>query len=122
MMTKLILNCFILLLLAGCSKPVMLIEKNKYQAKPAELIGYSVDDRYVYIDVVSRGCTMITSFELRLVSVEENSFEVVRKHPDECRMKPLKMSINYPFRHLGLDPERPLLVKNRVDKQLLASR
>lgn len=121
MNTKIALICFTLLL-ASCSKPAVLIDTNQPVAEPAKLISYKLDERYIYIDVVSYGCTMMSSFELRLVSAEQNSFEVVRKKPDECRMKPIKMSLNYPFRHLGLDLQRPLQVKNRVNEKLLASR
>ncbi len=122
MKARLLFTIGILFFIVGCSAPSALISQTEYQAQPAKLIGYSLDERYIYIEVVSHGCTMMSSFELRLVSEHENSFEVVRTHPDECRMKPIKMSLNYPFRHLGLDLERPVQVKNSVDKQLLASR
>lgn len=119
---KLFLGCFSLILVVGCSKPSALISDNQLVVKPAKLISYKLDERYIYIDVVSRGCTMMSSFELRLISAKDNSIEVVRKKPDECRMKPIKMSLNYPFRHLGIDPKRPVKVNNRVDEKLLASR
>ncbi len=122
MNNKFLLMLLSVFLLAGCSKPVVLVNNGGQEAEPAKLISYTLDERYIYIDVVSHGCTMMSSFELRLVSQVDNSFEVVRKKPDECRMKPIKMSLNYPFRHLGLDLKRPVRVKNRVDEKLLASR
>ena len=116
------MSSFCLFLVVGCTKPAYISGNTQSVAKPAELISYKLDERYIYIDVVSRGCTMISSFELRLVSAKANSFEVVRKKPDECRMKPIKMSLNYPFRHLGLDLKRPITVENHVEETQIASR
>jgi len=107
--------------LASCSIANKLTGEIKPPSVQAKLISYSLDDRYIYIDVVSHGCTMTTSFELRLVSEQQNSFEVIRKRQDHCRMKPMKMSLNYPFRHLGLDLSRPVNVVNPIDGEQFAS-
>jgi hypothetical protein len=77
-----------------------------------KLVSYHFDDRFVHIGVISTGCTFITSFELLLVDKKSNSIEVIRKKPDNCRVKPIKISLNYAFRHLGVDTSRPVKLVN----------
>lgn len=109
-----------ILFLASCTTATKQAKNEKMRGSPASLVSYSLDDRYITIDVVSHGCTVKTNFQLRLVSLKENSFEVVKTKHDLCRMAPLKMSLNYPFRHLGIDLSRPIQVTNPVSRSHLA--
>ncbi|MBV1908088.1 MAG: hypothetical protein KUG78_02140 [Kangiellaceae bacterium] len=118
---KCILILSVMSLLSGCSIATLQSSQSLIKESQAQLISYSLDERYVYIDVVSHGCTMMNSFELRLVSEQANSFEIIRKKPDSCRVKPIRMSLNYPFRHLGLDTNRPITLVNNISIQTIAS-
>ncbi len=89
--------------------------------EPAKLISYSFDERFVHIEVLSYGCTLISSFELKLVDKENNSLQVFRKKPDNCKVKPIKVSLNYAFRHLGVDNSRPINIVNPIFSQDLVS-
>lgn len=109
-----------LLFLASCSNTSFLSGSHSTQENSASLISYTIEEDYIHFDVVSHGCTMMTSFELRLVSEKENSLEVVRVRPDFCRIKPIKMSLNYSFRHLGLDLNRPINLVNSIDSNQIA--
>ncbi len=93
---------------------------NQYQ-KQAKLINYTFDDRFVHIEVLSYGCTFITSFELVLVDKVNNSIEVIRKKPDNCKVAPIKISLDYTFRHLGVDSSRPINIVNPLITRELAS-
>jgi len=81
-------------------------------ATPAKLLTYSIDEKFVHIDVISNGCTLITSFELMLVDKTNNSIQVMRKKPDTCIVKPIKVSLDYAYRHLGIDDSRPIQIVN----------
>ena len=89
--------------------------------EPAKLVNYSFDERFVHIEVLSYGCTLITSFELELVDKENNSLQVIRKKPDNCKVKPIKIALDYAFRHLGVDNSRPINIVNPLFSEELAS-
>jgi len=91
------------------------------QRELAKLVSYSFDERFVHIQVLSYGCTLITSFELELVDKENNSLQVIRKKPDNCKVKPIKVSLNYAYRHLGVDSSRPINIVNPIFSEELAS-
>lgn len=88
--------------------------------EPARLVNYSFDERFVHIEVLSFGCTLITSFELELVDKENNSLQVIRKKPDNCKVKPIKIALDYAFRHLGVDNSRPINIVNPLFSEELA--
>jgi len=88
---------------------------------PAKLLNYSIDEKFVHIDVMSNGCTLMTSFELLLVDKRTNSIEVMRKKPDTCIVKPIKVSLGYPYRHLGVDDSKPIRLVNPLFNDSIAS-
>ena len=85
--------------------------------EPAKLVNYRFDERFVHIEVLSYGCTVITSFELELVDKETNSLRIIRMKPDNCKVKPLKIGLNYAYRHLGVDNSRPIKIVNPLFNQ-----
>lgn len=120
MKTKHYLVLATLIFLASCSKTQFLSSELSPSENTTSLLAYTIEKDYIHFDVVSHGCTMMTSFELRLVSEKDNSFAVVRVRPDFCRIKPIKMSLNYSFKHLGLDLNRPIYLTNPVNTNQLA--
>jgi len=95
--------------------------KNNSQGEPAELVNYTVDERFVHIDVISNGCTLMTSFELLLVDKKTNSIQVMRKKPDSCNAKPIRVSLGYTYLHLGVDESRPVNLVNPIFGSDIAS-
>lgn len=107
-----ILSCT---LLSACSGARLGTSENvKYKRVLAKLVDYSVVDGFIYIDVMSNGCTFITNFELMLLDKKDNSLQVIQTKPDPCFMGSIKLSLNYSFRHLGLDQSRPIKVVNQL--------
>lgn len=100
---------------SGTSHQPILYKEN------VKLVSYHFDDRFVHIEVISNGCTFISSFELLLVDKKSNSVEIIRKIPDNCRVKPIKISLNYAFRHLGVDTSRSVKLVNLLFDEALAS-
>ncbi len=107
-----IVLCFIL---SSCSTVSFYDREDKRQSiHQANLVSYEINERYVHIEVLSNGCTFINSFELKLVDRATNSLEIIRRKPDFCKMKPIKISLDYAFRHLGIDRSRPVRIVNSV--------
>ena len=110
------------IIFTGCTS---INSSNGYQSSSyrerAKLINYSIDERFIHIEVLSYGCTFITSFELELVDRKNNALQVIRKKPDNCKVKPIKVSLNYAFRHLGLDISRPVKLVNPLISEALAA-
>lgn len=114
------ITILIVILLSGCSSVNSKFLRASEQQKQAVLTRYRIDQHFVYIDVVSHGCTFMNSFKLFLVSKEDNSIRVIRTKPDNCQVKPYKISLNYSYRHLGIDANRPVNMLNQVFGNILA--
>jgi len=110
-----------ILLLAGCAgySDKTSLNENPSQSL-AKLIDYRLDSRFIHIIVLSKGCTFTTSFELSRPNINKNELQIIRKIPDHCQSKPIKMSLTYSFRHLGIDPKQPVVVINQTITEKLA--
>ena len=69
----------------------------------AELVDYTLENGYIKITALSKGCTFFNSFEVKKSDQSESSIEVVRVRDDNCSMKPYNVDLQYSFRHLGID-------------------
>ena len=100
----------------GCSNlPMTLTSDDKNHSEViAVLTDYELDDGFITIQAVGYGCTFINSFKLAVADVSDNSLEVIRTRPDKCRMKPRNVSLQYSYKHLGLDLNRQISVRNPV--------
>lgn len=108
--------------LSGCSTSALLNKNHTaLQTKQAELLSFHHDNRFIYFDVVSRGCTFVSHFEVTLVDKVSNSIEVIQKKDDLCQVKPIKLSMAYKFGHLGVDTNRPINVLNKVSAKFAAT-
>ena len=81
----------------------------------AVLTDYQLDNGFITIQAVGYGCTFFNSFKVEVANKNENALEVLRTQPDNCGMKPRNVSLQYSYKHLGLDLERDIKVKNPVD-------
>jgi len=110
------------LALSACSGLSSRLQKEANNSSaPAKLLNYSIDEKFIHIDVMSNGCTLMTSFELLLVDRNTNSIQVMRKKPDTCIVKPIKVSLDYPYRHLGVDDAKPVRLVNPLFTDSVAS-
>ncbi|MCW8880156.1 MAG: hypothetical protein OQK51_24125 [Kangiellaceae bacterium] len=80
----------------------------------AVLTDYDVKNGFITIQAVGYGCTFFDSFKVKVSDRENNELKVVRTRPDECGMKPRNISLQYSFKHLGLDLNKSIQVKNPV--------
>ena len=80
----------------------------------AVLTDYDVKNGFITIQAVGYGCTFFDSFKVKVSDRENNELKVVRTRPDECGMKPRNVSLQYSFKHLGLDLNKSIQVKNTV--------
>ncbi|MGX5200995.1 hypothetical protein [Aliikangiella sp. IMCC44632] len=104
------------ILIAGCSSVQHLTGTSSDSAikDVAVLTDYELKDGFITIQAVGYGCTFFNSFKVEVADKQENSLEVVRTRPDNCRMKPRNVSLQYSYKHLGLDLNRFVEVKNPV--------
>lgn len=102
--------------LAGCS----LLPFNDQSAEKgvgeeiAVLTDYQLKDGFITIKAVGYGCTFFNSFKVEVADRSENALEVIRTRPDNCRMKPRNVSLQYSFKHLGLDLTKQVEVTNPI--------
>jgi hypothetical protein len=117
-----LLLVFVVTALTGCSTSAFLNKNHtSLQTKQAQLLSFHHDNRFIYFDVVSRGCTFVSHFEVTLADKASNSIEVIQKKDDLCQVKPIKLSMAYKFGHLGVDTNRPIKVLNKVSEKLAAT-
>jgi len=81
----------------------------------AVLTDYELKDGFITIQAVGYGCTFFNSFKVEKADHQDNSLEVVRTKPDNCGMKPRNVSLQYSFKHLGLDMDKNIQVINPVN-------
>jgi hypothetical protein len=113
-----ILLLFPVFLISGCASTSGFEGRTEASlVKQADLLSFSLDNRFIYFDVISNGCTLIGNFEVALADKESNSIEVIQKKADLCKVKPIKVSMAYTFRHLGVDTSRPIKVLNKISKK-----
>jgi len=108
----LILVVTILLSVSGCTG--LKSQTSSSRAAVEVLTDYHVEDGFIVIKARSNGCTFFNSFEVKVANDAENSLQIVRTKPDQCRMKPRTVSLQYSIKHLGLDLNREIKVTNPV--------
>lgn len=113
---KLILGLFTLVVMTGCSslQSFASLNDSEDKAEAAVLTDYQLSNGFITIQAVGYGCTFFDSFKVAVADKSSNSLEVVRTRPDNCRMKPRNVSLQYSYKHLGLDLDRNIHVKNTV--------
>ena len=108
----LFVSCFLL----GCQTSDTQ-ERTAYQpsdAHLAKLTDYKLGDGFITIRAIGFGCTFFNSFKLQATQDGLNKLEVVRTQEDKCGMKPRNVSLQYSYKHLGLDLNKPVEVVNPV--------
>lgn len=86
----------------------------KSSSEVVTLADYSLNNGFITIKTTSYGCTFINSYEVALASKRDNAIEVLQTQPDVCGMKPRSVSLQYSYKHLGLDMDKSVQVKNPV--------
>ena len=99
--------------LSGCSSNTVLAFSEK-NGEMAVLTDYKIQGAFITIKVKSNGCTYYNSFKVELASEEDNAIKVVVVKPDECSMKERVVSLQYSFKHLGLDLDKAVQLKNSI--------
>ena len=114
---KLSVMLSVFVILAGCNSLPMVTQSNDKggENKVAVLTDYELNDGFITIQAVGYGCTFFNSFKVEVANKNENSLEVIRTRPDNCGMKPRNVSLQYSFKHLGLDLNKNVQVKNQVN-------
>ena len=84
----------------------------------ATLNSYQIDNGFITIETTGYGCTFFNSFKVEVAEGIDNGLTVLQVNPDKCGMKPRPVSLQYSFRHLGLDLEKTVLVTNPVETSL----
>ena len=102
--------------LGGCASTSQVITDSLSlnSDETAVLTDYDVKNGFITIHAVGYGCTFFDSFKVKVSDRENNELKVVRTRPDECGMKPRNVSLQYSFKHLGLDLNKSVQVKNTV--------
>lgn len=78
----------------------------------AEITQYHLSDGFITFSTIGYGCTFYNNFKIKTSDLRSNTLEVVKILPDNCNMTPRDISLVYSFRHLGLDFENEIHVKN----------
>ncbi|TQV86896.1 hypothetical protein [Aliikangiella coralliicola] len=101
----------------GCSNTPLLSQETQIETKQevAILADYELKDGFITIQAVGYGCTFFNSFKVAVADKDDNALEVIRTRPDDCGMKPRNVSLQYSFKHLGLDLNKQVQVKNPVE-------
>jgi len=80
----------------------------------AELSDYQINGGFISFKTVGRGCTFYNNFKVVVRSKKNNSLGIVNLHQDKCRMEPRYVSLQYSFKHLGLDLSKAVHVENAI--------
>jgi len=77
------------------------------------LLGISTDIRNgeLTIEVVSNGCTEAGDFRFTL---KKDVLTIFRTRPDDCKRVPERIRLTFKLREIGIDPDRPFRVANRI--------
>jgi len=77
------------------------------------LLGISTDVRKgeLTIEVVSNGCTEAGDFRFTL---KKDVLTIFRTRPDDCKRMPERIRLTFKLREIGIDPNRPFRVANRI--------
>jgi len=111
---KFLLAVLMLVLVAGCSHTMK--SNNESEAVLAVLSDYRVNNGFITIDILSKGCTFYNSFKVQASEVSSNMLEVVRVNTDKCSMKPRKVALTYSFRHTGIALDKKVHVRNQLNR------
>ncbi|TQV75121.1 hypothetical protein FLL45_09290 [Aliikangiella marina] len=116
-------NLFVVTLLSTCSllsacSSLSIYDSNLQQDHStflATLNSYQIDNGFITIETTGYGCTFFNSFEVQVADNIENGLKVVQVNPDKCGMKPRPVSLQYSFKHLGLDLDKKIAVTNPIE-------
>lgn len=84
----------------------------------AVLSDYELKNGFITIRTIGNGCTFFDSFRVEVEDLADNELKVVRTRPDNCAMKKRTVSLQYSFKHLGLDLEKQIKVSNPTQPSL----
>jgi hypothetical protein len=104
----------VILSLAACQSSSYFIgdEKSDDATKLAVVTSYASDGGHVYFTTVSNGCTFIDSFKLEVDHAGQNRIKIIQVKPDLCRMEKRTISLQYSYKHLGLNPQQAVVLAN----------
>ena len=112
---KFILIVTVFLLINGCSSLSLFTSQyGNTRSVLAELSDYDINNGFITIETLGNGCTFYSDFKVVMVDRAENALGVVKIQDDQCRMSPRHVSLQYSFKHLGLDMSRKILVSNVI--------
>lgn len=110
--------------LVNCSSNSYFAANSQLQSpekRLAVLTGYQINRGFITIQTVSYGCTFFDSFKVDTVAGKSNSIKVWQVKPDNCGMSPHLVSLQYSFKHLGIDLDQQIYVANQLEtKEKLA--
>jgi hypothetical protein len=102
-------------LITACSNMSLYSSEASSSDMPlAELTEYQVKGNFINFSTMGRGCTFYNNFKVVVVDKKSNSLGVVETHADICRMEPRDVSLQYSFKHLGLDMNKAVHVENSI--------
>lgn len=106
------------LLLSACSSMPFNSKVNILEEEEmAVLTDYELKNGFITIKAVGNGCTFFDSFRVEVADKADNAIKVVRTRPDECNMSSRNVSLQYSFKHLGLDLDKKVQVNNPVQSE-----
>lgn len=113
-LVTLLLTCS---LLSACSSQSVYTAnlKQDHQAFLATLNSYRIDNGFITFETTGYGCTFFNSFKIEVAENADNGLKVVQVNPDKCGMKPRPVSLQYSFKHLGLDLDKKIQVTNPIE-------
>ena len=108
----------VLTTLFGCSSTIRPTTNQLNETQTAILTDYQLQDGFITIKAIGYGCTFFNSFEVAIAEGTSNAIEIIRTRKDNCGMKPRNVSLQYSFKHLGLDLDKQVKVINPLKLSL----
>lgn len=101
------------LFIGGCSN--LATTNFQSESQLAKLTSYQLDNGFIEIETIGYGCTFQHDFKVEAVNDSDNTIEIIRTRPDNCKMAPRNVALSYSFKHLDLDSTKPIKVLNQVN-------
>jgi hypothetical protein len=107
--TKVVLVLLFSSFIIGCSHQQAVVN---YNEKLATITEYEIKSGFIFFETIGYGCTFYNNYKVVKASNDLNQIEVIQLVSDNCQMTPRGISLTYSFKHLNLDLEKEVTVKN----------
>ncbi len=101
----------------GCSHLSQTNVKNE-QSKSAVITDYQINQDSIAFSTIGYGCTFYNDFKIVNTKNVKNELEIIRLRSDTCSMKPRNVTLMYSIRHLELDLDREINLRNSISKYI----